>query len=313
VERAEALDVAEATLHNSGFTVSRICNPRTSCFDFAARKEENLVFVKILVDIKDVSPTDAVGLRAMAKCFDCTSLIISDMNGNEKLSDDTLYSRYDVYVVTFKTLDDIVRGIHPMIEATPGGYFVRLDGDVIRARRHDLGLSIGKLAGMAGISRRALYGYERELTRASVSIAYKLTEILGVPLVKTINILRNSQNNQKKDTSFQQSNYMKNKFHRLIMYKFTQLEFKVTQLRRAPFDFAMSCPKTNFRIIGSFFRKKRQDINNQLEEVMSLSEVIKAKPVFFGVGPGNISHSVSFLDLKELTKLSKKEELLSLL
>ncbi|MBS7614580.1 helix-turn-helix domain-containing protein [Candidatus Bathyarchaeota archaeon] len=313
MERAEALDIAEATLHSSGFTVSRRCSSRTSCFDFAARKEENLVFIKVLIDIKDISPTDAVSLRAVAKCFDCTSLIISDMNGNEKLSDDTIYSRYDVYVVTSKTLDDIVRGTYPMIEATRGGYFVRLDGDEVRLRRHELGLSIGKLAGMVGISRRALYGYERELTRASVAVAYKLTEILGVPLVKTINILRNNQDDQKTDIDFQQSNCMKNKLHRLIMDKFAQLEFKVTQLRRVPFDFAASCPKTNLRIIGSFLRKKRQDTNNQVEEIMSLSELIKARPVFFGINRKNTPRNVPFLGLKELTKLSKKDELMSLL
>lgn len=313
MERTEALDIAEATLHNSGFMVSRRCNSKISCFDFAARKEENIVFVKVLIDIKDISPSDAIGLREAAKCFDCTSLIISDMNGNEKLSDDTLYSRYDVYVVTFKTLDDIVRGTYPMIEATPGGYFVRLDGDEIRARRHDLGLSIGKLAGMVGISRRALYGYERELTRASVSIAYKLTEILGVPLVKTINILRNSQNNHETDENSQQPSYIKNKIHKLIIDKFTQLGFRVTQLRRVPFDFVASCPKTNLRIIGSFLKKKRKDIDSQVEEMTSLGEVIKAKPVFFGISQSNTPINIPFLGLEDLTKLSKIEELTSLL
>ena len=314
VERAEALNIAEATLQNSGFNVSRRCTSRTSCFDFAARKEENLVFVKVLPDIRDVSPSDAVGLRTVAKCFDCTSLIVSDMNSNETLSDDTIYSRYSVYVVTSKTLDDIVRGTYPMIEATPGGYFVRLDGNEIRARRHELGLSIGKLAGMVGISRRALYGYEMELTRASVSVTYKMAEILGVPLVKTINILKNDLNNQKEDGLPQHSKkYTRNKLHHLVLDKLAQLEFKVAHLRRAPFDFAARCPHTDLNIIGGFYNKNEQSVERRVEEIISLSEVMKAKPVFLGSERTDKLKNVAFLGFDDFAKISNRQELAALL
>jgi putative transcriptional regulator len=314
VERAEALDSAEATLHNAGFNVSRRCTARTSCFDFAARKEENLVFLKVLLNIKDVSQSDAVGLKTIARCLNCSSLIISDMNGDETLSDDTIYSRYGVYVVTSKTLDDVVRGTYPLIEATPGGYFVRLDGNEIKERRHELGLSIGKLAGMVGISRRALYGYERELTRASISAAYKMVEILGVPLVKTINIFKTDLDNPKEDCSPQHSiKNARNPLYFLVLNKLSQLEFRVAHMRRAPFDFAARCPRTELKIIGGILKKKEQGIDKRVEEIISLSKVMEAKTVLIGNEQAAKLKNVAFFSFDNLAKISDRQELAALL
>jgi putative transcriptional regulator len=72
----------------------------------------------------------------------------------------------------------------------PGGYYVRLDGESIRQRRMKLGLSVGKLAEQLRISRRTLYGYERGMVKASVSAAYNLEWILGMPMVKPIDIFK---------------------------------------------------------------------------------------------------------------------------
>jgi putative transcriptional regulator len=314
VERAEALDSAEAMLRNAGFNVSRRCTARVSCFDFAARKEEDLVFIRILNNIKDVSQSDTVGLKTVARCLNCSSIIIADLNGDEALSDDTIYSRYGVYVVTSKTLDDIIRGTYPLIEATPGGFFVRLDGNEIREHRHELGLSIGKLAGMVGVSRRALYGYEMELTRASVSAAYKMAEILGVPLVKTINIFKTNPSNPKDEGLPQQSiKEVGNQFHNLVFSKFSQLEFKVAHMRRAPFDFAARCLHTELKIIGGILKKNEQNADERVEEIISLSKVTEAKPIFLGNGQTARPKNVIFFNINDFAKISNRQELTTLL
>jgi putative transcriptional regulator len=314
VERAEALDSAEATLHNAGFKISRRCTSRTSCFDFAARKEEKFIFVKVLLDIRGVSRSDAVELKTVSRCLNCSSLIISDMSGEETLSDDTIYSRYGVYVATSKTLEDVVRGTYPLIEATPGGYFVRIDGNKIRESRHEIGLSIGKLAGMAGISRRALYGYEQEMTRASVSAAYHLAEILGVPIVRAIDVFKvDLRSLREDDNAHNPSMNIGNRFLRFVLDKLSQFGLNVSAMNRSPFDFAAFCPRTELKIIGGVFKEEEESMEERVEEIASLGEVMEVKPLLLGNEKVAKPQNTTFLSFDELAKITDRKKLEALL
>ena len=314
VERAEALDFAKVALRNAGFDVSRTCASRASCFDFAARKGETLVFVKVAHNIRDVSRSDAAELRTVAVCFNGSLLIVSDVNGEEALSNDTIYSRYGAHVVTSKTLEDIVHGTHPLIEATPGGFYVRTDGGKIRERRHELGLSIGKLALMVGVSRRALYGYEMEMTRASVAAAYQLAETLGVPIAKSINILEANPDSQ--DT-FSMDNHQNNdggnRIRNHILAKFSKFGLNVYATNRSPFDFAAFCPHTELRIIGGILSEDDGRSDDRAEEITSLSKVMEAKSVLLGNGDSANNHEVAFLSYDELEKIPDRQKLEALL
>lgn len=317
MERAEALDFAKVALRNAGFVVSRTCASRTSCFDFAARKGETLVFVKVAHNIRDVSRSDADELRTVAVCFNGSLLIVSDVNGEEALSNDTIYSRYSAHVVTSKTLEDIAHGTHPLIEATPGGFFVRTDGGRIRERRHELGLSIGKLASMVGVSRRALYGYEREMTRASVAAAYQLAETLGVPIAKSINILEANPNNQDAlEPNSHPDNLGNNDGNRFLNYvfeKFSKFGLKVFASNRSPFDFVAFCPDTKLRLIGGILSENDGHADDRVEEISSLGKVMGAKLVLLGNGGSSDNHGIAFLSYDELEKIPDRQKLDSLL
>jgi predicted transcriptional regulator len=132
-------------------------------------------------------------LKKYLYSFQAPLFFVTDKNCDKPLKDDTVYFRYGIQSVTSNTLENIVRGTLPMVEATPGGYCVRIEGSKIKEQRHKLDLSIGRLAGMVEISKEALYAYERNLTRPSISIAYKLEEILGVPIVKAVDIFTESK------------------------------------------------------------------------------------------------------------------------
>jgi len=50
--------------------------------------------------------------------------------------------------------------------------------------------SLGKLAELISFFRRTLYGCERSTAKASVSAAYNLASVLGVPVAKHVNLLK---------------------------------------------------------------------------------------------------------------------------
>lgn len=315
MERAGALQDAEAALHQAGFQVSRRCTSRASCFDFAARDEERLVFAKVLRNIREVSRGAAAAIKRISRCFLCASIFISDRNNEDSLRDDTVYSRYGVHVVTLKTFKDIVyRGHFPLVKASRGGYSVGMDGGKIGERRHELGLSIGKLAELVGISRRTLYGYERDMTRASVSSAYQLERILGVPLVQTVDILEPvSVNPGADDPPPSESPSVRNRLLRSVLSKLTQFDLEVLPMSKAPFDFAADCPREGLKIVGGVFKRKERLLRERISEILSFCRIVEARPLFLCEEGMAAPQNVALLNCDELAKMRDRDELAAFL
>jgi predicted transcriptional regulator len=97
MEKAAALSVE---LKEADFQVSHICCSRPSCFDFAARKDNNTLLVKVHSDVDTFSHQDATELKTIADHVSAASLIISQKTHDKLLEDDTVYSRHAIFVVT---------------------------------------------------------------------------------------------------------------------------------------------------------------------------------------------------------------------
>jgi putative transcriptional regulator len=281
VKKSEILSNTECILEKAGFKLSKRCSSRSSCFDLAAHRHKQLIFLKIVADIGNACFNDSAELQKISGCFSAAPLIISEKSRKKPLEDDTVYTRYDICVITPETLEDIVlRGIHPMVEAGPGGYYIKLDGNLIRKRRQQLGLSVGKLAEMVGISRRTLYGYERGMAKASVPAAYRLEWILGAPVVQNADIFQAPEHLCFLATA--RRLVMKHFLMNTVFRKFAQFNFKVTCTGRAPFDFIARCPEDEVKIIGGVAEEGERNSDKRKEEIASLGTIIGAHVIFIG-------------------------------
>lgn len=309
LKNSEILGTTERILEKAGFQLSKRCSSRSSCFDLAAHRPEQLVFLKICADIGNACFDDAAELQKISGCFSALPLIIGEKTRKKPLENDTVYTRYDICVITPETLEDIVlRGTHPLVEAGPGGYYIKLDGNLIKKRRQELGLSVGKLAEMVGISRRTLYGYERGMAKALVPTAYRLEWILGAPVVQNADILQ-----APKHTCFLTTARRlvgKHGFMKAIFRKFTKFNFKVTCTGRAPFDFIARCPKDEVKIIGGVTEKGERNSNQRKEEITSLGAIIGAQVVFISHGKRINEEKIPFICHKGFSKTKNQKELL---
>ena len=291
MDRKEILETTESVLKTAGFQISEKCCSRPSCFCLVARKDVHLAFVNVPTDLGNISHRDASELKTISSWFAATPLFIGDKTREKPLEDDTIYSRYDIYAVTPKTLEDVVsRGMHPLIEAGPGGYFVQLDGEAIRNRRQKLGLSVGKLAELLGISRRTLYGYERGMAKASVSVAYNLEWVLGILAVKPIDIFDPVPSSAGFLAAAKRV-IVKNRFLQTVLKKLNQCHFDVAPTMRAPFDFIAQSQEGQLNILGGITYREEKNLDQRAKEILSISEVVKAQPVFVTDGdliPDNI-------------------------
>ena len=313
MDRSEILNTTESLLKKADFLVSEKCSARPSCFCLAARKGTQITFMKVQPDLGNISRRDASEIRTISALFSGSPLFVSDKTREKPLEDDTVYTRYNVYAVTPKTLEDVLcRNLPPLVEAGPGGCFARLNGEVVRMRRQKLGLSVGKLAEQLRVSRRTLYGYERGMAKASVSAAYNLEYTLGIPVVKPINIFQPYASG----TSFLASAkrvIVKNRFLKSVVKKLAQIHFNVAPTTRAPFDFVAQNKENTLSIIGAVVRKEEKDMNLRAREILSVSEILKAQPVLVSEGQFSPIEDIRLIGTDELAGFRNPEDLISIL
>jgi putative transcriptional regulator len=310
MENAVAFSVA---LKEAGFQVSQVCCSRPSCFDFAAKKDDKTVLIKTHSDIDSFSHLDSAELKVIANHVSAASLIVSQRTHDKPLEDDTVYSRYAILVVTEKTIRNIaLQTANPLVYAGPGGYFVEIDGALVGKRRNELGLSIGKLADMIGVSRRTLYGYERGMTKASVSSAYNLAKTLGIPVAKPINVLERTRKQHqhlrmKAEHAIAGQPLLLKVFR--VFRKFALCN--VSPVRKAPFDFVMNVPDEKHAIVGSVAMKDERHLGKRMEETLSVCRVVNAHPVLITEKRKPHSRDIPCVCMDELSALRTPEDLIT--
>lgn len=314
MERAEIAGIVESIFKRAGFNISALCCSRPSCFDYALSNGTKTLFVKSYVNICGISQSEAHELKKISEQFSATPLFVGEKVREKRMEDDTVYSRYDVYTVNPKTLEDIIlKELHPLVEAVPGGYYVRLDGENIRKRRQEMGLSIGKLADMVGISRRTLYGYEKGLAKTSVSTAYQLEWILGTPIVKPINIFEKKNVEKKGFLASARNVITKNPMLKALIRKFSQCNVKILHVEKAPFDFIVKHPERNLILLGGIALGHEKALRKRMKEIISVSQVVEAQPVLITNNRSFIEENgdIPLLHEREILKAKDLEEVIA--
>jgi len=306
----DGVEAAVALLREAGFAVSQTCWSRPSCFDFAARKSENLIFIKVQPDVDGLSQSDSTELRSISRSVSAASLLISKNTREKPLEDDTVYSRYSVLAITPRTFENVVFSrTYPLIQAGPGGYYVDIDGAAIRRRRQQLGLSVGKMAEMVGTSRRTLYGYERGMAKASVTAAYNLICTLGIPIARSVDVFEKPAK-QHECLLLATAKRVVAK-HKLLMKIFRKLDYySIITVRKAPFDFVISVPEDKMKIIGGVADSNELHLNRRVDEILSVSRVVQAHPIFITDGQRLSNKDIACIQSDELLEMKSPEDLI---
>jgi predicted transcriptional regulator len=307
MENAVSLGVA---LKEAGFQISQICCSRPSCFDFAARKDDKTVLIKVHSDVDTFPPQDSQELKGIAGNVSAASLVISQRTHDKPLEDDTVYSRYDIFVVTEKTIRNLaLQTANPLVYAGPGGYSVEIDGALIEKRRKELGLSVGKLAEMIKVSRRTLYGYEKGMAKASVTSAYNLAKTLGIPVAQPINVLEKTRK-QRQCFLFKAKHAIAGQV--LLQKVFRKFAFcDISPVQKAPFDFVMNVPNEKYVIVGSVAVSGEKHLDNRMEELLSVCRVVQAHPVLITEKRQICNKDICCVCMDELSVMRTPEELIA--
>lgn len=173
----------------AGFDVSERCNIRPRSFDLIAKKGDTLVIIKVAPHIDSVTADIAWDLDVIATHLGATPLIVGERARDSELERGVIYIRYGLYAISPATLYDyFTEGIAPMVYASPGGLYVKINGDLLREVRERSQMSLGDLAFHLGVSRRTISKYESGMG-TTLDVAIRLEELFSAPLVEAIDLV----------------------------------------------------------------------------------------------------------------------------
>lgn len=303
--QATVVDSVLKILDKSGFNVTDLVETKPRCFEIIAKKDENLLLVKVLYNIDSLKPEIAEDMKSVSILLRASPIVIGERFKFSYLDRGVVYNRYGLPVINTATLYDlIVDKISPVIYSAPGGYYVRLDSDRIREVREELGISLGVLAKELGISRRAVKKYE-EGVDTSVENALKLEDMLETNVVKAIDILRfvGKEVNEQRDIGLSEEEAE-------IVDQLRYLGIKVYPIRHAPFDVIFKpideLVLTGIRQVKEI--EKRAFVLDKVSSTLSTDAAyIVEKSIDKDIG------SVIFLVKEELDSVNSSKDFISLI
>ncbi len=276
MHRDQVLLQINKLLSNYGFETSNIYD--RSCFDMVARRELLLLLLKVFINVDGLSNIHAQEIKKLAQTFLGSPLIIGLKSKTEPLEEDVVYERHGIPVIAPETLRNmVVDEVYPDVLADRGGYYVPIDGKVIKEIREKENLSLKDLANLAHVSRETIYKYEHGIVRACPETAMILEDILNIKITLSINIFKAPKlipesNNEIINDAQEPKELVK-------------LGFGVINTQRTPFDAIARANFThseNDNTLLTNLEKKRnkQVLKKMAVNVKDLSDVTKNEAVF---------------------------------
>ncbi|RLE66896.1 MAG: hypothetical protein DRJ38_00670 [Thermoprotei archaeon] len=237
------------------------------CFDFiAGRKDEGKhLVIRVSEDVNQCSRQAIQDMKKLAVMIEGMPLLVSSKIGKKELESGIFYRKYGVFVVDEETLRLFLEEKNfPLIYADKGGLYAKINSEKLRMARRERGLSLGELAQKVGVSRKAIYEYERGNMDASLDVALKLEEILDTDLIEPITKLSELV---RLDISKEKEKISDNILS-LLYDILSKAGFDIWIFRKTPFDMAARKEKKEKKVIAKNTRKALREY-----ELSILSEI----------------------------------------
>jgi len=274
LNRDKLLEHIRKMLTECGFAVSDPITLKSIAFDLVARRDDELLVLKVLQNIDAFNKDDAGQMRTLADALDAKAAVIGLRSSSKKLDEGIVYSRFGIPIMSMGTLEEFLKeGVPPFVFAAPGGLYVKIDSDLLKQIRTQRNISLGTLAEIAGVSRKAIQMYEEGMG-AVIEVAMKIEEFLNEPLVMPLNPFEYSHEKGKAADAMEDHDRLHNEVFRML----ETFGYSVQPMARCPFEAISSDEKimilTGVERYGPMLEKKA-------DAVASVSRVVERRAVIF--------------------------------
>ena len=293
--RGRMLQEIEKLLISEGYKTSDIYDQGS--FDIVARKNLMILLLKTFINIDSVNEKNAHEMKQLANIFLASPIIIGAKSRNGILEEGVIYERYDIPTIGLDTLKNmILYKEYPEILADRGGYFVKIDGNVIKQYREEYSLSLKDLADLAHVSRA-------KIVRANTETAMILEEILNTKVTLDIDILKYNQEEQiQYDTTGEGAEDL------------LKLGYGVVSTSKSPFD-AVAKDENSSLIANVEKNRTEKTLKRMAVPLKDLSMITSSEPVFI-INNDKIKESLGTIPVIkswELKEFERSQELLKLI
>ncbi len=303
--RSQLLQQIENLLKSQGFKTSDIYDQGS--FDIVARKNLLILLLKTFQNIDSINESNAHEMKQLANIFLASPIIIGEKSRNGMLEEGVIYERYDIPTIGFDTLKNmILYNEYPEILADRGGYFVKIDGNVIKQYREEYSLSLKDLADLAHVSRATMYKYENEIVRANTETAMILEEILNTKVTLDIDLLKQPQT---EDITYSEGD---------DTLDLSKLGYGVVSTNKSPFDAVAkmkSSDKHSPLMANVEKNRTEKTLKRMAIPLKDLSMVTTSEPVFI-INNEKIKESIGTIPVIkswELKEFENSKELLKMI
>ena len=302
--RSQMLQQIENLLKAQGYKTSDIYDQGS--FDIVARKNLLILLLKTFQNIDSINESNAHEMKQLANIFLASPIIIGEKSRNGMLEEGVISERYDIPTIGFETFKNmILYNEYPEILADRGGYFVKIDGNVIKQYREEYSLSLKDLADLAHVSRATMYKYENEIVRANTETAMILEEILNTKVTLDIDLLKQPQ----KDIEYSNGD---------DTLDLSKLGYGVVSTNKSPFDAVAkmkSSDKHSPLMANVEKNRTEKTLKRMAIPLKDLSMVTTSEPVFI-INNEKIKESIGTIPVIrswELKEFENSKELLKMI
>ncbi len=279
MSRSALIGNITAMLEDAEFTVSDRCAIRPKSFDIAARRDDDLVLLKILANIDAFDATTGAEMRRLGEYLGATPMVIGLRTRDEELEPGVVYFRHGVPVLSPDTAMDLfVEELPPLIYAAPGGLYVTIDSDILADEREKRDWSLGRLANELGVSRRTVSKYEDGMN-ASIEVAQRLEEMFGSDLTSPVSVLEGAE--EVNDVEPTPDDPDADPDDRHIVAAMTRAGFDVHPTMRAPFKAVSEDESEGEAVVLTGHSEFTRSAEKRARIMSSLGRVTRTRSVYF--------------------------------
>ncbi|MCY0868030.1 MAG: helix-turn-helix domain-containing protein [Desulfurococcus sp.] len=226
------------TLRKAGFRVEVLSYPSyTRSIDIVACRGETRVILKIVGDAGKISSMEVKDLKRSSIVYNSGVAVIAESEHKRKLEDDVVYVRHGINVVSPESFNRyIVSNEKPLIVNIKGNYYLKISPQRLQEKRREIGLRRGELAELIGVSRKAVYMYERGELMISLQKGLELAQLVGEDVFEEIDPLKINVDAVEDDNTVRESELV-DSLEKTLWSSLNRLSSLVVKLHRTPVDF----------------------------------------------------------------------------
>ncbi|MDH4123294.1 MAG: transcriptional regulator [Thermoplasmata archaeon] len=308
-KRYKILNDVRQLLADCGFYVTDPINLKGISFDLIARRDDQLLILKILQNIDAFGKEDANQMRKLASALSGSPAVVGSRTSSKKLGEGIIYSRFGIPILSFDTLQEFMKeGVPPFIFAAPGGLYVKIDSDLLRTIRREKNISLGALAEIAGVSRKAIQMYEEGMG-TMIEIAIRMEEFLNEPLVLPLNPFEYGMDIESISSDVFEDNDL---LHEDIFRLLSSIGYSVLPTARCPFE-AITTDDKIFLLTG--VERYGPMLERKARAVTSISKVVEKKAVIITDKDSHLKslRKTPLICRDELAKMRDRQKILEII